>query len=150
LEVRFFWTMQPKSMGKPWLHVVARIVVAFLEGALQRFEARQVGHSSICVGILNCDTPLTMRCISNKWRKLITMRHCVIARKFKKEIKTNYWVITAWWPYGRHSVTTSASYFREGLLLFQLECNFSFGCRSVVHPEIACDYCLTSLFRFLK
>jgi hypothetical protein len=63
--------MKPKSMDKPWLHVVARIVVDFPDGALRSFEARQIGQSSISVGIFNCGMPLTKRCISDRRRKLM-------------------------------------------------------------------------------
>ena len=63
--------MKPKSMDKPWLQVVARIVVDFQDGALRSFEARQIGQSSISVGILNCGMPLTKRCISDRRRKLM-------------------------------------------------------------------------------
>ncbi len=81
-ESRLFWTMKPKSMDKPWLHVVARIVVDCPDGALRSFEARQIGQSSICVGIWNCGIPLTKRCISDRRRKLMwPSRWCHSIRK---------------------------------------------------------------------
>ena len=63
--------MKPKSMDKPWLQVVARIVVDFPDGVLRSFEARQIGQASSSDGILNCGMPLTKRCISDRRRKLM-------------------------------------------------------------------------------
>ena len=58
-------------MDKPWVHVVARIVVVLPDGALRSFEARQIGQSSISAGILNCGMPFMKWCISDRRRKLI-------------------------------------------------------------------------------
>ena len=84
-ESRLFWTMKPKSIDRPWLHVVARIEVSVPFGALRSFAARQMGHPSSSVGTLNWGIPFTNRCISERRRKLICPRRwCHSIRKAER------------------------------------------------------------------